>query len=154
MTDASTTGAVERFACDELGMDRLADGEWVRFTDYKTAIQRVERWQSIAQTHLDQLQSALLEGRKARAQAAAMWNGGFAAGLEQGQNPCGCHDCYDASLPPADLSAALTARLDAEWNAAIEAAADFACHWHKDEQPDLRDDIRAIRRAAPTEGEA
>ena len=64
--------------------------------------ERVQRWQSIAQTHLDQLQSALLEGREARAQATTAWEAGR------------------------------------------DAAAEFACHWHKDEQPDLRDDIRAL----------
>ena len=46
--------------------------------------------------------------------------------------------------------AAMTARLDAEWNAAIEAAADANGYEHLAE----RAAIRALRRAAPTEGEA
>lgn len=49
---------------------------------------------------------------------------------------------------PDDLSAALNARLDAEWNAAIEAAAAIA------NAPVWPREIRALRRAARTEGEA
>ena len=62
-----------------------------------------------------------------------------------------------ALTPPADLSAALTARLDAEWNAAIEAAAgevDDCTSWfigNPDLQSDIAAAIRALRRAAPTE---
>jgi hypothetical protein len=58
-----------------------------------------------------------------------------------------------ALTPPAYLSAALTARLDAEWNAAIEAAGNLeSVHGYSNAVPRHR--IRALRRAAPMEGEA
>lgn len=76
----------------------------------------------------------------------------------------------DADItPPADLSAALTARLDAEWNAAYLAGFmasgegwngeyPFSDHGkrpdNQDHWLDDRDEARALRRAAPTEGEA
>ena len=93
-----------------------------------------------------------------KAALALAWEAGRDAAAEAGGNYMS-DDADEALLgmwredirtltPPAELSAALTARLDAEWNAAIEAAAGVAMH------PLTRDAIRALRRAAPTEGEA
>lgn len=58
----------------------------------------------------------------AEAQIAAAWEAGRDAAANEGGYACGCKDSIEALAPPADASAALNARLDAEWNAVIEAA--------------------------------
>ena len=106
----------------------------------------------------------------ARTQAAAAWIAGRDAVLGDGNH-------WDGDIlklpeahrltPPADLSAALTARLDAAWNDAIEAADKAAIdrqgrramgdgHGNSCYDIGVSDAaaaIRALRRAAPTEGE-
>ena len=112
---------------------------------------------------------------EARASAALAWEAGRDAAAEAGGNYMS-DDADEALLgmwredirtltPPADLSAALTARLDAEWNAAIEAA-DRAAIDRQGRRAmgdghgnscydigvsDAASAIRALRRAAPTE---
>ena len=148
MTDASTTGAVERFRLSYGNLLQSPSGPYVRFTDYQAAIQRAEAAEA-------QAARAWEAGRDAAKLRASMFGQG-----KQGMRTSEVIQRQIRALtPPADLSAALTARLDAEWNAAIEAAtsamdthyADKACgmigsHWLTR--------LRALRRAAPTEGEA
>ena len=162
VTDASTTGAVGSPLDETLVAHNkaLIDRNVALVAERDAAIQRAEDWQSIAQTHLDQLQRALLEGREARAQAALAWEAGrdaaalvVAEGWAENRYQEEIDEALIALTPPADLSAALTARLDAEWNAAIEAAGNLeSIHGYSNAVPRHR--IRALRRAAPTEGEA
>ena len=106
----------------------------------------------------EQAALAWVAGRDAAAKAGGIWLGFNSQGDPTGEYcTVEAHDPGDMSLwvsqnriraltPPADLSAALTARLAAEWDAAIEAAeAAYAQGFAA---------IRALRRAAPTEGEA
>lgn len=82
---------------------------------------------------------------------------GFLAGRDAAATEafyaCGCKDSIEALAPPAYLSAALTARLDAAWNDAIEAAADKLTSTTAMifTLGDCVTVIRALRRAAPTE---
>lgn len=119
---------------------------------------------------IEDLQTALTE---ARAQVAAAWEAGRDAAAAACDHER--HDLVEASMPamalgalysrrsvealtpPADASAALTARLDAEWNAAIEAAAqicdDLAVGYATQKAAvsalaDAARDIRALRRDA------
>ena len=119
MTDASTTGAVERFDpyTDEGNregygeMEVQADGEWVRFTDCQAAIQRAEAAE--------------------RAEAAA-WN-----------------DAIEAAAGILIAEAESCAGLKAEFRVSsvpLETVQKWL--WSYVEQ------CRALRRAAPTEGEA
>ncbi len=115
MTDPTPTRAeVDRFGCDQLGMEKMPDGEWVRFTDYQALRERAEAAEELL-AHMMQVQrctvDAANEARRAEATA---------------------------------------------WNDAIEAARTVAitCFASGCDAHELDDDIRALRRAAPTEGEA
>lgn len=192
MTDASTTGAVERL-CNVI-IRHVADGKTIFERDHAAmidtmralvaerdaAIQRAEA----AELELHTLTTAGIievairnpsvmeymkhwEGRAERAeaeitqfcaQAALAWEAGrddaavvVAEGWAENRYQEEIDEALIALTPPADLSAALTARLDAEWNAAIEAAA-LEAEWRI--MPAFAASIRALRRAAPTEGEA
>ena len=113
-TDPTPTRAeAERFGCDQLGMDKMPDGEWVRFTDYAALRDRAE---AAERAHL-----SLCEAIGIPATALS-------------------HIEYTAQLTAARRAEA------AAWNDAIEAAeAAYAQGFAA---------IRALRRAAPTEGEA
>ena len=181
MTDASTTGAVERLAGDLQTAYSLV-AEWPEnkpdgfmnllalrnmvpeaattlralVAERDAAIQRAEA----AEQERDAARDESLRELMAMEVAALAWEAGRDAAAE-----CAMRRYLNDSVsghaaeevgnvkflierltPPAELSAALTARLDAEWNAAIEAAeAAYAQGFAA---------IRALRRAAPTEGEA
>lgn len=193
MTDASTTGAVERLApyavdggCDAYGqMESDPFGDYVSYEAYQAlvaerdaAIQRAEA----AEADQDRLRDAYIDAQvscgealigieelqkdltEARAQAALVWEAGRDAAaadvahfgrlfLINGDNvTVDIRRDLAALTPPADLSAALTARLDAEWAKGFERGV----YWEFNEPWPLGDPdrIRALRRAAPTEGEA
>ena len=188
MTDASTTGAVERLAqhYDErvamhdslvsgvLGNLRQERGKETRDFHKATADTLralvAERDAAIQRAQTAEAQAALawMEGRETCAQHvdAGIYMGSDGKGFANIKAMTG--DYLRSLTPPADLSAALTARLDAEHNAAIEAADKAAI----DRQgrramgdghgnscydigvSDAASAIRALRRAAPTEGEA
>lgn len=118
-----------RFGCDQLGMDKMPDGEWVRFTDYEELRDRAEAAKAERDAARDESLRELMA-------------------LEVVEH---CR---------AQLTAARRAEA-AAWNDAIEAAARDVEEWGNSfgdldpVQPRVvADDIRALRRAAPTEGEA
>lgn len=148
VTDASTTGAVERFDpyTDEGNregygeMEVQADGEWVRFTDYQAAIQRAEAAENDALKFYFRCERA----------AYAFQRGDMKEAERQ-----------IMGLPGEDVPAAQTARLDAELERAVDAlqplkkaAREAGLQDRLDGIRDAEDRIRALRRAAPTEGEA
>ena len=116
MDDPTPTRAeAERFGCDQLGMDKMPDGEWVRFTDYADLRERAEA----AERHKD-------------------------AGWDQQRYWCDRYVNKTAALEKALVEARRAEA--AAWNDAIEAAEAAYAHGFAA--------IRALRRAAPTEGEA
>lgn len=153
VTDASTTGAVSSPLDETLVAHNkaLIDRNVALVAERDAAIQREEAAQTAYRDMLRQAEADLTE---ARAQAGLAWEAGRKVGAGKGGcgYPCG-YDCNGACFSaPADLSAALTARLDAEWAKGFERGAswDFSEPWPLDDP----DRIRALRRAAPTEGEA
>ncbi len=176
MTDASTTGAVERLAqhYDErvamheelvngvLGSLRQERGKETRDFHKATADTLralvAERDAAIQRAQTAEAQAALawMEGRETCAQHvdAGIYMGSDGKGFANIKAMTG--DYLRSLTPPADLSAALTARLDAEWNAAKNTIedrinnTDYGMNYHAP----LTAFIRALRRAAPTEGGA
>ena len=160
MTDASTTGAVERLAQhydERVAMhEELANGVLGSL--------RQERGKETRDFHkatADTLRGLVAERDAAiqRAQTAE------AAHLSL----CEAVGVTATALAHLDVPTALTARLDAEWNAAYLAGFmasgegwngeyPFSDHGkrpdNQDHWLDDRDEARALRRAAPTEGEA
>ena len=178
MTDASTTGAVERLAQNlDLTADTLRDHDLIaqavnaKFSadtlralvaERDAAIQRAEAADSLITELRHRYAAGQVALTEARAQAALEWQAGRDAAkkevLEASIVWSGDHDEANWQLadwvgkltPPADLSAALTVRLDAEWNKALSEV----CRSLNLHDGPASDTIRALRRAAPTEGEA
>lgn len=119
-------------------MDHHPHGEWVRFTDYQALRERAEAAEE------DKLKLAQ-QFDKYHPDPALM-SRIILNGYE--------HE-FRAEQAEAKV-AALTARLDAAWNDAIEAAAKFehpreVTIWGKGAYKEVRASIRALRRAAPAE---
>ena len=86
-------------------------------------LEAAEAANTILQSGIKQAADMVTE---ARAREAAAWEAGHKAGAGKGGcgHPCG-YDCNGACFtPPTDATAALTARLDAEWNACVDEMLD------------------------------
>lgn len=115
-----------RFGCDQLGMDKMPDGEWVRFTDYQALRERAEAAEAERDRQYDENVHRIAMQARAENERDAARRGEAAA-----------------------------------WNDAIEAAAETMANGDLMEAPDHEPwfinrwrSVRALRRAAPTEGEA
>ncbi|ODT60978.1 MULTISPECIES: hypothetical protein [Paracoccus] len=83
--------------------------------------------------------TAMVQLTEASAREAAAWEAGRDAAADEAYYACGCKDSIETLTPPTEATAALTAVKDAEWNAAIEAAAKLA-------------DVKPIKGGKPTSG--
>ena len=136
MTDPNPTRAeVERFGCDQLGMDKMPDGEWVRFTDYAALRDRAEAAEA-ERIEVERAFSNLDQKRKV-------------AEFECGNNRA------KLELAKSALTAARRAEA-AAWNDAIEAAyqACLTCDGALNNAGAAAVKVRALRRAVPVEGDA
>ena len=137
MTDASTTGAVDAPLDKTLVAHNkaLIDRNATLVAERDAAIQRAEAAENDALKFYFRCERA----------AYAFQRGDMKEAERQ-----------IMGLPGEDVPAELTARLDAEWNAAIEAGyqACLTCDGALNNAGAAAVKVRALRRAAPTEGEA
>lgn len=135
MTDPTPTRAeVERFGCDQLGMDKMPDGEWVRFTDYAALRERTEAAERLlaeSRQHVIFWEAREVEARRAE---AAAWN-----------------DAIEAAAGNCDATEASFIYMA---NANLPVISPIVARDRARQCAQLAESIRALRRAAPTEGEA